>query len=153
VGYVRPERAHLVHDNEMDGGPDIAVEIISRDSRQRDYGEKRGLYQDAGVTEYWIIDPLQSRVEFLTLHEGCYRFVPLENNRIFRCGVIPAFWLDVNWLLSTPLPSATLSRTNIGRATKGRTASGNMNTNPPQTSCSGIGRRFMLPRLLSLPTD
>src|SRR5829696_954742 len=47
VGYVRPERAHLVHDRDMDGGPDIAVEIVSRDSRTRDYVEKRQLYESA----------------------------------------------------------------------------------------------------------
>ncbi|HEY2415659.1 MAG TPA: Uma2 family endonuclease [Pirellulaceae bacterium] len=106
VGYVKPERGHLVEERHMVGGPDIAVEIVSRDSRQRDYGEKRGLYQDAGVTEYWIIDPLQSRVEFLGLKEGRYELLPLEENRIFRSTVIPGFWLDVNWLLSKPVPRA-----------------------------------------------
>ena len=106
VGYVTPERAHLVHDNEMEGGPDIAVEIVSRDSRNRDYGEKLELYRDAGVSEYWIVDPLQRRVQFLGLTEGRYELLPLEDNRIFRCRVIPGFWLDVNWLLSRPVPPA-----------------------------------------------
>lgn len=104
VGYVRPERAHLVRENEMEGGPDIAVEIVSRDSRQRDYGEKRELYQDAGVSEYWIIDPLQSRVEFLMLQDDRYQLATLENNRIFHSEVIPGFWLDVEWLLKQPIP-------------------------------------------------
>lgn len=106
VGYVRPENADRVHENEMDGGPDIAVEIVSRDSRQRDYGEKLELYQSAGVEEYWIVDPLQQRVQFLVLVEGRYELAPLENNRIFRCGVIPGLWLDVSWLLARPVPRA-----------------------------------------------
>src|SRR5262249_9407179 len=70
VGYVRPERAHLVDERHIVGGPDIAIEIVSRDSRQRDYGEKRELYEAASVSEYWIVDPLQSRVEFLGLLNG-----------------------------------------------------------------------------------
>ena len=90
----------------MLGGPDIAVEIVSRDSRTRDYRDKRSLYEDAGVAEYWIIDPLKSRVQFLVLTDGGYEPAPLLVDRIYRCGVIPGFWLDVEWLLAKPLPRA-----------------------------------------------
>jgi len=106
VGYVRPERVHLVEERHMLGGPDIAVEIVSRDSRRRDNVEKRQLYQDASVAEYWIIDPLKSRVEFLGLKDGQYEVLPLERDRIFRSEVIPGFWLDVSWLLEKPVPRA-----------------------------------------------
>ncbi len=106
VGYVRPENADRVHENEMDGGPDIAVEIVSRDSVQRDYGEKRELYQAAGVEEYWIVDPRMQRAQFLRLKGGRYELAMLESNRIFRSSVIPGFWLDVNWLLARPVPPA-----------------------------------------------
>lgn len=106
VGYVRPERRHLVEERHMLGGPDIAVEIVSRDSRQRDYRVKRELYEAAGVTEYWIIDPLKSQALFLGLKEGQYEELPLERNHIFHCAVIPEFWLDVQWLFEQPLPGA-----------------------------------------------
>jgi Uma2 family endonuclease len=105
VAYVRPERAHLLTDSGMQGGPDIAVEVVSRDSRTRDYGEKKSLYEDAGVAEYWIIDPLQRRVEFHILRSGRYELAALEANRIFRSTVIPGFWIDVNWILADPLPN------------------------------------------------
>ncbi len=104
VAYVRPERTHLLSEVSMRGGPDIAVEIVSRDSRNRDYGEKRQLYQDAGVPEYWIIDPIQERVEFLVLHEGRYQLAPLEENRMFRSRALGGLWIDVGWLLADPLP-------------------------------------------------
>ena len=106
VGYVRPENAARVHETEMEGGPDIAIEIVSRDSVQRDYGEKRELYESAGVEEYWIVDPRQKRVEFLRLENGRYVLVPLDANRIFKTSVITGFWLDVNWLLVQPVPNA-----------------------------------------------
>ena len=48
VAFVRTERLTLVDDRRMVGGPDIAVEIVSRDSRQRDYGEKKQLYAARG---------------------------------------------------------------------------------------------------------
>ena len=104
VAFVRSERLHLVGEHGMDGGPDIAVEVVSRDSRDRDYGEKRRLYQDAGVSEYWIVDPLQRRAEFHRLHEGLDALAPLEANRIFRSVALPGFFLDVEWLFADPVP-------------------------------------------------
>lgn len=105
VAYVRPERVHLVHEGGMREGPDIAVEVVSRESRQRDYRRKKQVYQKAGVEEYWIIDPLEDRTEFHRLEQGRYKLVPLEANHLFRSQVLPGFWLDVNWLLSWPLPN------------------------------------------------
>lgn len=106
VGYVGPERADLAEPGGLRGAPDIAVEVVSRESRRRDYEEKRRLYEEAGVAEYWIIDPIQDRVEFLVLEEGRYALAPLEANRIFRSRALGGFCIDVEWLLADPLPPA-----------------------------------------------
>lgn len=37
--------------------PLLIVEIHAPSTRRRDYNQKRGLYMDAGVGEYWMIDP------------------------------------------------------------------------------------------------
>ena len=103
VGYVRPERTHLLHETYMEGGPDIAVEIVSRDSQMRDYSEKRDLYETAGVQEYWIIDSLQKRTTFLRLRNGVYEEMALDGN-IFRSEVLKDLWLKVDWLWQEPLP-------------------------------------------------
>lgn len=39
------------------GAPDFIIEIVSPGSRKRDYGTKMVLYMEAGVKEYWIVDP------------------------------------------------------------------------------------------------
>ena len=107
VGYVSSQRVGLVEHGGMRGGPDIAVEVVSRESRHRDYDDTRRLYEEAGVPEYWIIDPIQKRVEFLVLEEARYQLAPLEENRLFRSRALPGFWIDVDWLLADPLPPAT----------------------------------------------
>jgi Uma2 family endonuclease len=61
LAYIRPDRIHLAERGFMPGPPDIAVEIVAEESRARDYVEKRSLYEQAGVQEYWIIDQ-QKRV-------------------------------------------------------------------------------------------
>jgi len=51
---------------------DLAVEIVSDDSRKRDMDEKRGDYAEAGIAEYWIVDPREERIEVLTLRGKQY---------------------------------------------------------------------------------
>lgn len=44
-----------------EGAPDLVVEVVSPGSRKMDYSTKLGLYIDAHVREYWIVDPSVSR--------------------------------------------------------------------------------------------
>lgn len=39
------------------GTPDFVIEVVSKSSRKMDYTTKNALYSDAGVREYWIVDP------------------------------------------------------------------------------------------------
>jgi Uma2 family endonuclease len=106
VAYVRPERIHLVSATDVKGAPDIAVEVVSPESRTRDYRLKKRIYREAGVTEYWILDPQRDRFEFHQLVREKYRPMELGREHNFRSQVLPGFWLDVNWLRVEPLPNA-----------------------------------------------
>lgn len=56
--------------------PDLIVEILSPESRQRDTRTKRDDYQSAGVGEYWLIDPQDHVMRFLVLRSGVYQDAP-----------------------------------------------------------------------------
>ena len=49
-------------DRGCSGAPDLVIEIVSPASRKMDYSTKNTLYSDAGVREYWIVDPEKERV-------------------------------------------------------------------------------------------
>ena len=52
------------------GAPDMVVEILSPSTRRHDRLVKIGLYQRAGVQEYWIVDPENRAVQVFTLTDG-----------------------------------------------------------------------------------
>lgn len=45
-----------------DGAPEMAIEILSPSTRRKDFIVKTSSYQRAGVKEYWIVDPKDSKV-------------------------------------------------------------------------------------------
>lgn len=44
------------------GAPDWIIEIVSPGTSSHDYIRKLNLYADAGVREYWIVDPVKESV-------------------------------------------------------------------------------------------
>ena len=56
-------------------GADLVMEVVSGDpeSRERDHARKRLDYAQAGIPEYWIVDPQEKQITVLSLHRGEYR--------------------------------------------------------------------------------
>ena len=54
--YVSRERSHFVTSKNLQGPPDLVVEILSPGTRSRDEHLKRDLYERVGVLEYWLVD-------------------------------------------------------------------------------------------------
>jgi Uma2 family endonuclease len=50
-------------------GADLAIEVVSpeRSDHTRDYRKKREDYAEAGILEYWIVDPQRHKITILTL--------------------------------------------------------------------------------------
>lgn len=53
-------------------GADLVVEIVSPDRPERDTEEKVRDYAEAGIPEYWIVNPLDVTITVLTLHDAAY---------------------------------------------------------------------------------
>ena len=92
----------------LDGPADLVVEIISPESKGRDSSDKVAEYSEAGIPEYWLIDPILQQAVFYQLNEsGSYQPVPLDDEGIYRSRVLPGFWLRAEWLRQDPLPDTT----------------------------------------------
>jgi Uma2 family endonuclease len=53
-------------------GADLVAEVVSESNRDHDYETKRVDYANAGIPEYWIIDPDQNRIHIYRLEETKY---------------------------------------------------------------------------------
>jgi Uma2 family endonuclease len=93
------------------GAPDLVVEVISADSVRRDRVDKFQEYEQAGVREYWLIDPRPNRqqADFYDRDEtGLFVPAELDEAGVFHSAVLPGFWLNVNWFWEEPLPNPQL---------------------------------------------
>ncbi len=89
----------------LDGPADLAVEIISPESRARDRGDKFYEYEQGGVPEYWLIDPVREQAEFYQRDpSGFYRPILPDAQGRYHSAALPGLWLQVAWLWETPLP-------------------------------------------------
>jgi Uma2 family endonuclease len=55
--YLSNARRDQLTLKNLQGAPDLAVEILSPSTRSRDKQLKRDVYERTGVVEYWVIDP------------------------------------------------------------------------------------------------
>jgi Uma2 family endonuclease len=54
-------------------GADLVVEVVSDDAPERDIGTKRQEYAQAGIPEYWIVDPRMEQINVLRLQGAAYQ--------------------------------------------------------------------------------
>jgi Uma2 family endonuclease len=104
--FIASEHLDRLKANYLDGPADLIVEIISPSSRERDRGQKFYEYEEAGVSEYWLIDAQRRQAEFYQLSEqGIYHHVHADTEGVYHANILPGFWLRVDWLWREPLPS------------------------------------------------
>jgi Uma2 family endonuclease len=103
IAFVHVDHLDRVSRGGVEGPADLAIEIVSPDSVERDYYRKRELYQEYAIPEYWIIDEMERRVTLLRLRQGQYREVRSRKGEL-RSEVLSGFWLRAEWLWQEPRP-------------------------------------------------
>jgi Uma2 family endonuclease len=64
--FISKERSHIITEKNVQGAPDLVIEITSNATERWDRGTKRKLYAKFGVREYWIVDPDHKTIEVMT---------------------------------------------------------------------------------------
>ncbi len=70
VLFISRAREHRITDKNVQGAPDLVIEILSPSTAERDLEDKHELYGRHGVLEYWIIDPVAETVAVHRQRDG-----------------------------------------------------------------------------------
>lgn len=73
VLYLVPNTTCQVGEKRLTGAPDLVVEVLSPSTAKFDRLEKYQAYEQYGVREYWIVDPVYSVLEVWTLEDATFK--------------------------------------------------------------------------------
>lgn len=82
---------------------DLVVEVVSEgpENRTRDFVEKRTVYAQAGIAEYWIVEPISEEVSVLVLKDGQYEIDAVyRRGECLRSVLLPDFEMSVDAVFS-----------------------------------------------------
>lgn len=74
---VQPDLCVICDDSKLDvrgavGAPDLMIEILSPGNSKKEITYKYELYQEAGVLEYWIVNPADKTLFIYVLKDGIF---------------------------------------------------------------------------------
>ena len=74
IVFIRKERHAIIGKENVEGAPDLIVEILSPSNWTFDRKQKFQAYREAGVNEYWIVDYRKKTVESFCWNQVHTRF-------------------------------------------------------------------------------
>ncbi len=84
-------------DQGCNGAPDLVVEILSPGNSKHEINTKFELYEQAGVKEYWIIQPETKLVLLYVLDNGIYKGLrPFTEGQTITSAIFPELKVEVD---------------------------------------------------------
>lgn len=100
VAFIANERLSIVK-RAIRGPADLVAEVVSLSSREKDRIEKRDLYEQYGIREYWILDPEAQTIDVLHLEASTYVLVTRARpGQTAESRLLPGFRVAVDEVLA-----------------------------------------------------
>lgn len=101
--YLEPDISVICDKNKIsekgcNGAPDWIIEIVSPNSRKMDYSTKNALYLNAGVREYWIVDPEKERTTIYRYEEDAAPTI-IPFTQLIQVGIYDDLRITISDLL------------------------------------------------------
>ena len=96
---VEPDISVICNPNKLTdrgctGAPDWIVEITSPSNSSHDYIRKLNLYADAGVREYWIVNPMNQSMYVYFLEDDKFRTTAYTLQDKINVNIYDDLWID-----------------------------------------------------------
>lgn len=97
--YISKARASVITEKNVQGAPDLVVEVLSESTAKIDHTTKLKLYARYGVAEYWVIDPGTYGMEIYRLVAGGYELAAqLDSSQVLTSPLFPGLTLPLSRL-------------------------------------------------------
>jgi Uma2 family endonuclease len=98
--FVSNERKSIIQER-IYGAPDLVVEVLSPSNGYNDLTHKKRMYEEFGVREYWILEPLEKSVEVLFNTENGFQISSKAYSKGFvQSQILSGFAVDVEQLFA-----------------------------------------------------
>lgn len=100
--FVSNDRSRIITPENIQGAPDLVVEILSPSTATRDRTFKRTLYARHGVKEYWLVDTTEKDVTVLLLGGRGFEVVDVySGSEALTSPTLPGFRLKLDDIFLT----------------------------------------------------
>jgi Uma2 family endonuclease len=102
IVFVAVAQAYIVTNDGIEGVPALVVEIISPSSIVRDRKAKYEVYEQAGVAEYWLVDPANQEIEVYQWQQERYVLLSAASaiEGTLSSAILPGLVLDLKTLFA-----------------------------------------------------
>ncbi len=96
IFYISRERSDIITDDNIQGPPDLVVEILSPATAEKDRTIKKKLYARSGVGELWLVNPGAQAVEVFQLKHDLDKplLITRSEKRFLTSSLLPG--LEIN---------------------------------------------------------
>lgn len=102
--FVSNGRSGIITEANLQGAPDLVVEILSPSTAQYDLGYKQTLYSRHGVREYWQVDPDAETVAVLTESDsGLVLAATYQRGQELRSPLLEGLVIDLEQVFGVPV--------------------------------------------------
>jgi Uma2 family endonuclease len=102
--FLEKRRVPRRRPQQIEGAPDLVLEVLSPSNRDEDLDDKRPAYRQAGVKEIWFVDPENREIIVDRRRRKSYTTTTITTGRA-TSTVLTGFWVETSWLWAYPLPN------------------------------------------------
>lgn len=96
VFFIAKDRLNIIGELNIQGAPDLVVEILSPSTVVHDKKKKSQIYLKHGVKEYWLVDPDLQLVEVLIAGEKEWRWAGVfDQEDVLTTALLPGLELNL----------------------------------------------------------
>ncbi|MCL6479787.1 MAG: Uma2 family endonuclease [Peptococcaceae bacterium] len=100
--FISQDRLDIVKELNIQGAPDLVIELLSPSTAKYDKKEKRHLYLANGIKEYWMVDPDQQLVEVLIAGGNEWRWAGVfDREDVLTTTLLPGLEINLSEIFTT----------------------------------------------------